>query len=41
MLAGIVAATVSKSQVIGFIGGMEVPVIQRFEQGFIARGKVG
>lgn len=39
MLAGIVAATVSKSQVIGFIGGMEVPVIQRFEKGFIQGAK--
>jgi len=39
MLAGIVAATVSNSQVIGFIGGMEVPVIQRFEQGFIQGAK--
>ncbi|MBO0603615.1 BMP family ABC transporter substrate-binding protein [Sporosarcina sp. E16_3] len=40
MLAGIVAATVSKSQVIGFIGGMEVPVIQRFEKGFIQGAKL-
>lgn len=39
MLAGIVAATASKSQVIGFIGGMEVPVIQRFEKGFIQGAK--
>jgi len=39
MLAGIVAATVSESQVIGFIGGMEVPVIQRFEKGFIQGAK--
>ncbi len=34
ILAGIVAATVSKSQTIGFIGGVEAPVIQRFEKGF-------
>ena len=39
VLAGIVAATVSDSQVIGFIGGMEAPVIQRFEQGFIQGAK--
>ena len=39
VLAGIVAATVSDSQVIGFIGGIEVPVIQRFEEGFIQGAK--
>lgn len=39
ILAGIVAATVSESQVIGFIGGVEAPVIQRFEQGFIEGAK--
>ncbi|HJF30215.1 MAG TPA: BMP family ABC transporter substrate-binding protein [Sporosarcina psychrophila] len=39
MLAGIVAATVSDSQVIGFIGGVEAPVIQRFEKGFIQGAK--
>lgn len=39
MLAGIVAATVSDTQVIGFIGGMEAPVIQRFEEGFIQGAK--
>jgi len=39
VLAGIVAATVSDSQVLGFIGGMEVPVIQRFEKGFIQGAK--
>ena len=39
MLAGIVAATVSDSQVIGFIGGIEAPVIQRFEEGFIQGAK--
>ena len=39
MLAGIVAATVSDSQVLGFIGGMEAPVIQRFEEGFIQGAK--
>ncbi|MER2088912.1 MAG: BMP family ABC transporter substrate-binding protein [Sporosarcina sp.] len=39
MLAGIVAATVSKSKVIGFIGGVEAPVIQRFEKGFIQGAK--
>jgi len=39
MLAGIVAATVSDSQVIGFIGGVEAPVVQRFEAGFIQGAK--
>ena len=39
VLAGIVAATVSETQTIGFIGGVEAPVIQRFEQGFVQGAK--
>ena len=39
MLAGVVAATVSKSKVIGFIGGVDAPVIKRFEAGFIQGAK--
>ncbi|WP_284036320.1 BMP family protein [Neobacillus sp. 114] len=35
-LAGIAAAKTTKSNHIGFIGGMEVPVIERFETGFLA-----
>ncbi len=39
MLAGVVAATVSKSKVIGFIGGVDAPVIKRFEAGFVQGAK--
>jgi basic membrane protein A and related proteins len=35
-LAGIAAAKTTKSNHIGFIGGMEIPVVERFELGFIA-----
>ncbi|WP_423799638.1 BMP family lipoprotein [Neobacillus sp. SAB-20_R2A] len=35
-LAGIAAAKTTTSNHIGFIGGMEIPVIERFESGFIA-----
>jgi basic membrane protein A and related proteins len=35
-LAGVAAALTSKSDKIGFIGGMEIPVIERFESGFLA-----
>ncbi len=35
-LAGVTAALMSKSGKIGFIGGMEIPVIERFEGGFLA-----
>ncbi|CAG9607387.1 BMP family lipoprotein [Pseudoneobacillus rhizosphaerae] len=35
-LAGIAAALTSESNKIGFIGGMEIPVIERFEAGFLA-----
>ncbi|MFS0574168.1 BMP family protein [Sporosarcina sp. 179-K 3D1 HS] len=35
-LAGVVAANMTKSGKVGFIGGMDIPVIERFEAGFIA-----
>jgi len=35
-LAGVAAARMTKSDKIGFIGGMEIPVIERFEAGFVA-----
>jgi len=35
-LAGVAAALQTKSNHIGFIGGMEIPVIERFESGFLA-----
>lgn len=35
-LAGVVAASMTETDRIGFIGGMEVPVIQRFHAGFEA-----
>ncbi|OIK10407.1 BMP family ABC transporter substrate-binding protein [Bacillus sp. MUM 116] len=35
-LAGIAAALSTKSNHVGFIGGMNIPVIDRFESGFIA-----
>ncbi|MBO0959088.1 BMP family protein [Neobacillus sp. MM2021_6] len=35
-LAGVAAALQTKSNHIGFIGGMEIPVIERFETGFLA-----
>lgn len=35
-LAGVVAAKMSKSKKVGFVGGMEIPVIKRFEVGFEA-----
>lgn len=35
-LAGAAAALTSKSQIIGFVGGMSVPSVRRFQQGFIA-----
>ena len=34
-LAGVAAALMTKSNKIGFIGGMEIPVIERFEAGFL------
>jgi basic membrane protein A and related proteins len=38
-LAGIAAAKTTKSNHVGFIGGMEVPVIERFQMGFMAGAK--
>lgn len=35
-LAGVAAALMTKSDQIGFVGGMEIPVIERFEAGFVA-----
>jgi basic membrane protein A len=35
-LAGVAAAHMTKSGKIGFIGGMDIPVIERFEAGFLA-----
>ncbi|MBN6887226.1 basic membrane protein A and related proteins [Cytobacillus horneckiae] len=35
-LAGVAAAQATKTDKIGFIGGMEIPVIERFEAGFLA-----
>ncbi|KOP82193.1 BMP family protein [Cytobacillus solani] len=35
-LAGVAAAKTTKTNHIGFIGGMESPVIERFEAGFLA-----
>lgn len=35
-LAGVAAALATESNKIGFIGGMEIPVIERFESGFLA-----
>lgn len=38
-LAGVLAAEQSKSNVVGFVGGMESPLIQKFEVGFEAGAK--
>ncbi|MEJ8548325.1 BMP family lipoprotein [Brevibacillus borstelensis] len=35
-LAGVVAAKMTKGKKVGFVGGMELPVIERFEAGFKA-----
>ncbi|MCY9590756.1 BMP family ABC transporter substrate-binding protein [Paenibacillus chitinolyticus] len=35
-LVGVVAAKMTKSNKIGFVGGMDIPVIKRFEAGFKA-----
>ena len=35
-LAGVLAASMSKSGVLGFIGGMEMPLIKKFEYGYQA-----
>lgn len=34
-LAGVAAALMTESNKIGFVGGMEIPVIERFEAGFL------
>ena len=36
-LAGATAALMTKSNKIGFVGGMEIPVIERFHAGFVGR----
>jgi basic membrane protein A len=38
-LVGVIAATASKSGKIGFIGGMEIPLIKAFEAGYIQGAK--
>lgn len=40
-LVGIIAAKMSETQKVGFIGGMKIPNITRFEEGFIAGVKAG
>lgn len=35
-LAGVVAAKMTKTKTVGFVGGVEIPVIKRFELGFEA-----
>ncbi|MET3549591.1 basic membrane protein A [Paenibacillus favisporus] len=35
-LVGVVAGSMTKSNKIGFVGGSEIPVIKRFEAGFVA-----
>ncbi|NLN48844.1 MAG: BMP family ABC transporter substrate-binding protein [Clostridiales bacterium] len=35
-LVGVIAGLTTKSNVIGFVGGMDFPVINRFEAGFVA-----
>ncbi|MCQ1528342.1 BMP family lipoprotein [Lutispora saccharofermentans] len=35
-LVGVIAGLTTKTNVIGFVGGMDFPVIRRFEAGFIA-----
>ena len=35
-LAGVAAALMTETDKIGFVGGMEIPVIERFEAGFVA-----
>ena len=38
-LAGVAAAKMSKSGKIGFVGGMDIPVINRFHAGFVEGAK--
>lgn len=35
-LVGVVAASMTKTKTVGFVGGMDIPVIKRFEAGFTA-----
>lgn len=35
-LAGVAAALMTETNKVGFVGGMEIPVIERFEAGFLA-----
>jgi basic membrane protein A len=35
-LVGVVAGLMTKTNKVGFVGGMEIPVITRFEKGFVA-----
>ncbi|AOV08217.1 BMP family lipoprotein [Sporosarcina ureilytica] len=35
-LAGVAAALMTESNKVGFVGGMDIPVIERFEAGFVA-----
>ncbi|MDI7246848.1 MAG: BMP family ABC transporter substrate-binding protein [Bacillota bacterium] len=35
-LLGIIAATMTKTGTVGFVGGMDVPVIEKFEAGYVA-----
>lgn len=35
LLAGLLAARVSKTGRVGFVGGVDIPVIRRFEEGFL------
>ena len=38
-LAGVAAALMTETNKIGFVGGMDIPVIERFEAGFLAGAK--
>ena len=38
-LVGALAALVSKTGTVGFVGGMEIPLIHKFEAGFVAGAK--
>jgi len=35
-LVGAIAALTSKTQIVGFVGGMQIPLIRKFEAGYIA-----
>jgi basic membrane protein A len=38
-LAGIIAAKTTKTNILGFVGGMDIPLIHRFEKGYEAGAK--